>query len=75
MALGVHHVLGDPLPIEVGHLLDQVVILEEQWTFGSNGEGELIARCSDPRVSGRSRDYVVIGHDVGTNTYLSMELH
>jgi hypothetical protein len=59
----------------MGHLLDQVVILEEQRTFGSSGEGELIAGCSDPCVCGRGRDYVVIGHDVGTNTHLSMESH
>ena len=28
-------VLGNPLPVEVGHLLEQVVILQKKGTLGS----------------------------------------
>src|ERR1039458_7280216 len=42
VSLGVDHALGDPLPVEVGHLLDQVVILQEQRALSSGRERELV---------------------------------
>jgi hypothetical protein len=62
VALGVHYVLGDPFPIEVGHLLEQIVILEEQGTLNPCGERKLITRCPNSRISGRLRYWGVTFH-------------
>ena len=41
-ALGVRLTLGDALAVEVGHLLDQVVILEQDRAVGADGERMLV---------------------------------
>jgi hypothetical protein len=41
---------GYPLPIEVRHLLDEIVILQQYWAVGPNGERELIAGDWNPSV-------------------------
>ena len=42
-AFGVGLALGDALPVEVGHLLDEVEILEEDWAIRSDRQGVLLA--------------------------------
>ena len=42
-ALGVRLTLGDPLAVEVRHLLDQVVVLEQDRAVGAHGERMLVA--------------------------------
>ena len=59
-ALGVHHPLGHALPVELGHLLDQVVVLEEERAVRPDGLGEFVARRRDAGVSGGHR--ALIGH-------------
>ena len=43
-ALGVGLPLRDALPVEVGHLLDQVVVLQQDRAVGSDGQRMLDAR-------------------------------
>ena len=61
MTLGVDHVLGDPFAVEVGHLLDQVVVLEQQWTLGARRQREFVARRAMPRVVGSNGRLEVLG--------------
>ena len=42
-ALGVRLALRDPLAVEVGHLLDQVVVLEQDRAVGTDGQRMLVA--------------------------------
>ena len=43
-ALGVGLALRDPLPVEVRHLLDEVVVLQQDRAVGPDGERVLVAR-------------------------------
>jgi hypothetical protein len=58
-ALGMGLALGDPLPIEVGHLLDQVLVLQQDRTVRSDGQRVLVAGDRDAGVSGGGR---YVGH-------------
>ena len=69
MALGVHDMLRNTLPIEVRHFLQQVVILEEERSLGASREGELVTRCPNARISGRKWNRVVVIHGEGGNTH------
>src|SRR5690242_1995723 len=46
--------LGDALAVEVRHLLDQVLVLEQDRPVGSDGEGELVAGNRGAGVRGRA---------------------
>ena len=48
-ALGVHDPLGHALAVEVGHLLDQVVVLEQDRPVRAGGERVVVARRRDAR--------------------------
>ena len=52
-ALGVRLPLGDPLAVEVGHLLDQVVVLEQDRAVGADGERMLVALNRGTGIGGR----------------------
>jgi hypothetical protein len=53
---------GNPLPVEVRHLLDEIVILQQYWTVGSDGERELVAGDWNPSIGcGGFADVVI--HD------------
>ena len=48
-ALGVHHALGDALPVEVRHLVDELGVLQEEGAAGADGLGvELVADGGAP---------------------------
>ena len=51
--LGMRLPLGNPLPVEVRHLLDEIVILQQDRTVGTNGQRVLVARYGDSRVGCR----------------------
>jgi hypothetical protein len=38
----MHHPLGNPLAVELGHLLNHVVVLEQDRTAGADGERMLV---------------------------------
>ncbi len=62
-ALGVHHPLGDPFAVELGHLLDQVVVLEQDRTgLAGDGQRVLVALHRDADVVRRVRS---LGRGVG----------
>ena len=42
--------LRNPLPVEVGHLLDQVVVLQQDGAIGPHGERELVAGDGDAGI-------------------------
>ena len=52
-ALGVRLPLRDPLPVEVRHLLDQVMILQQDGPFRAGRQRELVALDRDAGVGGR----------------------
>src|SRR6266851_4229773 len=55
-ALGVYDPLGDPLPVEMGHLLEQVVVLQQDRSVGTEREGMLVAGRGDTGICrGRRR--------------------
>jgi hypothetical protein len=51
-ALGMGLALRDPLSVEVGHLLDEVVVLQQDRAVGANRERELVGRYRDTGVGG-----------------------
>src|SRR5258707_1041037 len=53
-ALGVHDPLGHAVTVEVRHLLDQVVVLQQQRAVAADGLRELVARRRDAGVGGGS---------------------
>ena len=55
-ALGVRLPLRDPLPVELGHLLDQVAVLEQDRAAGADGQRMLVALDRDAGI-------VVVGLD------------
>jgi hypothetical protein len=44
----MHDALGDALAVEVLDLLDDVVVVKDGGTSGTNGERVLVARRRDP---------------------------
>ena len=44
-ALGVRLALRDAFPVEVGHLLDQVVVLQQDRAVGADGQRMLVTGC------------------------------
>jgi hypothetical protein len=58
-ALGVRLALRDPLPVEVRHLLDQVVIVQEDRAIRAYGERVLVAFDRDTGVVRRG---IELGH-------------
>src|SRR6185312_5247305 len=60
-ALGVRLAFGDPLPVEVGHLLDQVEVIEQDRPVRAHGQRVLLTRDGDTRV-GRCRLGLRAGH-------------
>jgi hypothetical protein len=50
--LGVHDPLGHPLPVELGVLLDQVVVLQQDRAVGAEGQRVVVARDRDACVVG-----------------------
>jgi hypothetical protein len=52
-ALGVRLALRDALPVEVGHLLDQIVILQQNRAVGSDRQRVLVTGYRDAGISGR----------------------
>ena len=51
-ALGMRLALRDPLAVEVRHLLDQIVILQQDGAVGTDGQGMLVAVDRYPGVRG-----------------------
>ena len=47
--------LRHPFAVELGHLLDEVVVLEEQGPVRPDRQRVLVARCVDPGVGRRRR--------------------
>ena len=60
-ALGVRLPLRDPLPVELGHLLDQVAVLQQDRATGADGQRVLVALDRDACV-GRGWLGLVGGH-------------
>ena len=52
-ALGVRLALGNPLPIEVRHLLDQVEVLEQDGSIGTDGKRMFLAGDGYACIRGR----------------------
>ena len=52
----------DHLPVEVGHLLHEVMVLVQNGTVRTNGEGVLVAGYGIPRIVG-GRFAVLVAHD------------
>jgi hypothetical protein len=50
VALGVRLPFGNALPVEAGHLLDQVMVLQQDRAVGAEGQRELAARDRDTRI-------------------------
>jgi hypothetical protein len=51
-ALGVGLALGDALAVEVGHLLDEVVVLQQDGAVGADGQRVFVAVDGDACVGG-----------------------
>ena len=58
-ALGMDHPLRNPLPDEVGHVVEEHMVLEEQWAPGTDDQGvqevgdrSSVARGQPPSVLG-----------------------
>lgn len=47
----MHDALGHPLPVELRHLLDQVVVLQQDGSLGARGQRELVAGDGDPGLT------------------------
>ncbi len=60
-ALGVRLPLRDPLPVEVGHLLDQIVVLEQDGTVRAYRQRMFIALDRGSGIGG-GRVNLVMGH-------------
>ena len=50
---------GDPLPVEIRHLLNQVVVLQQDGAIGTDGQRVLVAGHRDPGVRGCRICFVV----------------
>ena len=61
-ALGVRLAFRYALPVEVRHLLYQVVILQQDRAIRADGQRVLVAGHRDPCIRGR-RIYVMVRHD------------
>jgi hypothetical protein len=61
-ALGVGLALGDPLAVEVGHLLDQIVILQQDRAVWPHGERMLIALDQRARIGSGRKLVLVLSH-------------
>src|SRR5258708_31928766 len=51
-SLGMRLTFGNPLPVEVRHLLDEIVILQQYGPVGPNGERKLIAGNWNASIGG-----------------------
>jgi hypothetical protein len=60
--LGVHVALRHPLTVEVGHLADEVVVVEKERPVGADGEREGIAGRRSAGFRGRDRDLCGVSH-------------
>src|SRR5690606_34689574 len=58
-AFGVGLTLGDPFAIEIGDLLDQVVVVQDNGPVAPHGERVFVAGDGDARVVGRG---FLVGH-------------
>src|SRR5882757_7800569 len=63
--LGMRLTLRDPLPIEIRHLLNQIMVLQQNRTIRPDGQRKLITRYRNTRIR-RGRPYV----SQGCNSYL-----
>src|SRR5205807_259669 len=59
-ALGVHHALGYAFTIERLHLLDDVVILQQDRTVGAYRERVVVARRGNAGVGSRIRNLLLV---------------
>ena len=64
-SLGVRLPLWNPLPVPVRHLLDEIVIVQQDRTVGADGERVLIAGDWNAGVGCR-RLVAVVRHDGGS---------
>ena len=64
--LGVGLAFGNPLAIEVGHLLDQVVIVQDDRAIGADGQRMLVALDGDTGIGGGG------GNGLGHGAQLSL---
>jgi hypothetical protein len=58
-ALGVRLAFRDALAVELGHLLDQVVVLEQDRTVRTDGQRVLVARNRYPGIGRRLRTVLI----------------
>ena len=61
-SLGVGLALGNPLPVEVRHLLNQVVVLQQDGPVRPDRQRVLVAGYRDSRIR-RRRTHVMARHD------------
>jgi len=60
--LGMGLTLGHPLAVERRHLLDQVVIMQQDRSVGADGQRVLITFHRDARICRRRRRRLGVGH-------------
>ena len=65
--------LRNPLPVEVGHLLDEVVVLQQDGSIGPHGERVLVAGYGDPGI-GCCGFAVVVFHGNASFLYSGWQL-
>src|SRR6185437_11797546 len=61
-ALGVNHAFRNPFAVELRHLLDQVMVLQQDRTVGAGGKGMFVARSRNACIGGRYRRCLIC-HD------------
>ena len=59
--LGVNHTFGDPFTVELSHLLDQVMVLQQDRTVWAGGKRMLVASSRNAGIGGRYWRFC-IGH-------------
>ena len=60
-ALGVHVALGHPFAVEVGHLVQEVHVVQQDRAVGAEGQRVPVARRGGPGVGGRAEGRLLRG--------------
>jgi hypothetical protein len=66
---GMNHTLWNPFPVEIGKLLNEMVILKKDRTSGSNGHGGVVVPYRSTRVGGEE------GRVVRTSWTILVRIH
>jgi len=70
-SLGVGLTLGDTLPVEVGHLLNQIVVLQQDGAVRTDGQRMLVTGDRDTGIGCR-RPGLCVGHGFLSELYWSV---